>query len=166
MHKSEGNEEKRVQLTRSVPIRVFVIHGPNLNMLGVRDPDVYGKDTFEEVNRKIQAHGQHLGLELNIQQSNSEGAIIDFVQEAMSWANVIVINPGAYTHYSYAIRDALADTRLPVIEVHLTNVHAREDFRRHSVVSPIATGQIVGFGTHSYLMALDAAKTLVEESHR
>ncbi len=155
-----------MQLTRTGPIHVFVIHGPNLNMLGVRDPDIYGKDTFEAVNRKIESHAQHLGMEVKIRQSNSEGAIIDFVQEAMSWANVIVINPGAYTHYSYGIRDALADSRMPVIEVHLTNVHAREEFRRNSVISPITTGQVVGFGTHSYLIALDAAKTLVEESHR
>jgi len=84
----------------------------------------------------------------------------------MSWASAIVINPGAFTHYSYAIRDALADSRLPTIEVHISNVHAREEFRRHSVISPVVTGQIVGFGTHSYLMALDAAKKLVEESHR
>jgi 3-dehydroquinate dehydratase-2 len=155
-----------VQLTRSGPIKIAVIHGPNLNMLGIRDPDIYGKDNFDTVNQKIEAQAKALGLEITIQQSNSEGAIIDFVQEAMSWADAIVINPGAYTHYSYAIRDAIADSRLPTIEVHLTNVHAREEFRRHSVISPVSTGQIVGFGTNSYLLALTAAKRLVEESHR
>ena len=155
-----------MQLTRTGPIRVSVIHGPNLNLLGVRDPDVYGKDTFESVNRKIEAHARALGLEVRIQQSNGEGAIIDFVQEAMSWANAIVINPGAYTHSSYAIRDAVADSRLPTIEVHVSNVHAREEFRRHSVLSPVSTGQIVGLGTYGYLLALEAAKNLVEESHR
>jgi len=155
-----------MQLTQSGPIRISLIHGPNLNMLGVRDPDIYGKDDFETVNLRIEAHAKHLGIEVRIQQSNSEGAIIDFVQDAMSWADAIVINPGAYTHYSYAIRDAIGDSRLPTVEVHLTNVHAREEFRRHSVISPVATGQIVGFGPHSYLMALDAAKNLVEESHR
>ena len=155
-----------MQLTRTGPIRVSVIHGPNLNLLGVRDPDTYGKDTFESVNRKIEAHAKLLGLEVRIQQSNSEGAIIDFVQDAMGWASAIVINPGAFTHYSYAIRDALADTRLPTIEVHVSNVHAREEFRRHSVISPVATGQIVGLGTYGYLLALEAAKNLVEESHR
>ena len=155
-----------MQLTRTGPIRISLIHGPNLNMLGVRDPDIYGKDDFDSVNRRIEQHAKALNVEVRIQQSNSEGAIIDFVQDAMSWANAIVINPGAYTHYSYAIRDAIADSRLPTVEVHLTNVHAREDFRRQSVISPVATGQIVGFGPHSYLMALDAAKNLVEESHR
>ena len=103
-------------------------------------------------------------MEIRIQQSNSEGEIIGFVQDAMSWADAIVINPGAYTHYSYAIRDAIADSRLPTIEVHLSNVHAREEFRRHSVISPVVTGQIVGFGTHSYLLALDAAKTLSKKA--
>ncbi len=155
-----------MQLTRTGPIRVTLIHGPNLNMLGVRDPDIYGKDNFETVNKKIEGHAKHLGIEIRIRQSNSEGEIINFIQEAMSWAEAIVINPGAYTHYAYAIRDAIADSRLPTIEVHLTNVHAREEFRRHSVISPVATGQIVGFGTQSYLLGLAAAKSLIEESHR
>ncbi len=135
-----------MQLTRTGPIRISLIHGPNLNMLGIRDPDTYGKDTFESVNRKIEAHAKYLGIEVQIQQSNSEGALVDFVQDAMGWANAIVINPGAYTHYSYAIRDAIADSRLPTVEVHLSNVQAREEFRRHSVISPVTTGQIVGFG--------------------
>ncbi|MDQ2686389.1 MAG: type II 3-dehydroquinate dehydratase [Armatimonadota bacterium] len=155
-----------MQLTHTGPVKVCLIHGPNLNMLGVRDPDIYGKDDYATVNRRIESHAKSLGLEIRVQQSNSEGEIIGFVQDAMSWADAIVINPGAYTHYSYAIRDAIADSRLPTIEVHLTNVHAREEFRRHSVVSPVATGQIVGFGTQSYLLALNAAKSLVEESHR
>ena len=155
-----------MQLTRTGPIRISLIHGPNLNMLGVRDPDIYGKETFESVNRKIEAHAKYLGVEVKIQQSNSEGAIVDFVQDALDWANAIVINPGAYTHYSYAIRDAIGDSRLPTIEVHLSNVHAREEFRRQSVISPVTTGQIVGFGPYGYLMALSAAKNLIEESHR
>ena len=155
-----------MQLTRTGPIRIALIHGPNLNMLGVRDPDVYGKETFESINRKITAHAKYLGVEVTIQQSNSEGAIVDFVQDAMGWASAIVINPGAYTHYSYAIRDAVADSRLPTVEVHLSNVHAREDFRRHSVISPVTTGQVVGFGPYGYLMAMSAAKNLIEESHR
>jgi len=155
-----------LQLTRSGPIRIALIHGPNLNMLGIRDPDIYGKDTFDSLNKRLEGHAKSLGCEIRIYQSNSEGAIIDFIQDAMSWAEAIVINPGAYTHYSYAIRDAVADSRLPTIEVHLSNVHAREDFRRHSVISPVSTGQIVGFGPHSYLLAIEAAKTLVEQSHR
>jgi 3-dehydroquinate dehydratase-2 len=155
-----------MQLTRTTPIKISLIHGPNLNMLGVRDPDIYGKDNFATVNRKIEDHAKTLGIEVRIQQSNSEGEIINFIQDAMSWADAVVINPGAYTHYAYAIRDAIGDSRLPTIEVHLTNVHAREEFRRHSVISPVATGQIVGFGTQSYLLALQAAKNLIEESHR
>ena len=155
-----------MQLTRTAPIHISLIHGPNLNMLGVRDPDIYGKDTFETVNRKIEAHAKQLGLEVRIQQSNYEGAIIDFIQDAMSWANAIVINPGAFTHYSYAIRDAIADSRLPTIEVHLSNVHQREEFRHHSVIAPVAIGQILGFGPRSYLLALEAAKNLLEDSHR
>jgi 3-dehydroquinate dehydratase-2 len=143
-----------------------MIHGPNLNMLGVRDPEIYGKEDFSSLNKRIEAHAKQLGVEVTVQQSNSEGAIIDFIQDARAWAEAIIINPGAYTHYSYAIRDALADTRLPVIEVHISNVHAREEFRRHSVISPITTGQIVGFGPQGYLLALDAAKRLIEESHR
>lgn len=135
-------------------------------MLGVRDPDIYGKDDFNTLNKKIDTAAKSLGMEVRIQQSNIEGEIINFIQDSISWADAIVINPGAYTHYSYAIRDAIADSRLPTIEVHLTNVHAREEFRRHSVVSPVSTGQIVGFGPHSYLLALQAAKNLVQESHR
>ena len=155
-----------VQLTHAGAIKISLIHGPNLNMLGVRDPDIYGKDDFESVNRKIESHAKSLGIEIRIQQSNHEGEIIGFIQDAMSWADAVVINPGAYTHYSYAIRDAIGDSRLPTVEVHLTNVHAREEFRRHSVMAPVTTGQIVGFGTNSYLLALEAAKSLIQESHR
>jgi len=155
-----------VQLTHGGPIKIALIHGPNLNMLGIRDPEFYGKDNFDTVNKKIEDHAKSIGLEVSIHQSNSEGEIIDFIQDARSWADAIVINPGAYTHYSYAIRDAIADTRLPTIECHLSNVHAREEFRRHSVISAVTTGQIVGFGTNSYLLAVTAAKTLVEDSHR
>jgi 3-dehydroquinate dehydratase-2 len=147
-------------------VKVSLIHGPNLNLLGIRDPDVYGTDKYEAVNLKIEERAKALGVEVRIFQSNSEGAIIDRIQESRTWADALVINAGAYTHYSFAIRDALADTRMPVIEIHLSNVHAREEFRRDSVIAPIASGQIIGFGTMSYLLALDAAKDLVEMSHR
>jgi 3-dehydroquinate dehydratase-2 len=147
-------------------VKVSLIHGPNLNLLGIRDPDVYGTDKFEAINQKIQDHAKVNGIEVSIFQSNAEGAIIDQIQESRTWADAIVINAGAYTHYSYAIRDALADSRLPVIEVHLSNIHAREEFRHHSVIAPIASGQIAGFGTNSYILALDAAKNLVDASHR
>ncbi len=147
-------------------IKISLIHGPNLNLLGFRDPDVYGTDNFDTINRRIQEHGKTLGLEVRIFQSNSEGGIIDQIQDCRSWADALVINAGAYTHSSYAIRDALADTRMPVVEVHISNIHAREEWRRVSVIAPITTGQIIGFGTRSYLLALDAAKDIVEESHR
>ena len=147
-------------------LKISLIHGPNLNLLGVRDPDVYGTDKFDTVNQKIQEHAKNRGIEVRIFQANGEGAIIDQIQDVRGWADAIVINAGAYTHYSYAIRDALADSRLPVIEVHLSNIHAREEFRHVSVIAPIASGLIAGFGTNSYLLALDAAKKLIEASHR
>lgn len=147
-------------------IKVTVIHGPNLNLLGVREPDVYGFDTFDALNKKIKERARSLDMEAQIFQSNSEGEIVDAIHAAMQWADVILINPGAYTHYSYAIRDAITAVRLPAIEVHLTNVHGREEWRRHSVVSPVVSGQIIGFGSESYLLALAAAKSLVEASHR
>lgn len=155
-----------VQLTQSGAIKISVLHGPNLNLLGLRDPEVYGKESFESLNRRIEEHAKANGMEVNIFHSNSEGALIDQIQDSRAWADAIVINAGAYSHYSYAIRDALADTRLPVVEVHLSNIHSREEFRRHSVISPIATGIIMGFGARSYLLALIAAKNLIEESHR
>ena len=155
-----------MQLTRTPPLKIAIIHGPNLNMLGVRDPDIYGKEDFASVNRRMETYAKTLGLEVRIQQSNGEGEIIGFIQDAYGWANALVINAGAYTHYSYAIRDAIADSRLPTIEVHLSNVHSREEFRRHSVIAPVCTGVIAGFGPRSYTLALDAAKALLEESHR
>lgn len=147
-------------------IRICLIHGPNLNLLGIREPDIYGHDNFDDMNRKIKDKGRQLEIEVRIFQSNSEGQIIDAIHESLKWADAIVINPGAYTHYSYAIRDAISAVRLPCIEVHLTNVHGREEWRRQSVISPVTTGQIVGFGTNSYVLAIQAAKVLVEESRR
>ncbi len=146
-------------------IRLSLIHGPNLNLLGIREADIYGTDSFDDINRKIKQRGQECGLEVRIFQSNHEGEIVDAIQDARQWADGIIINPGALTHYSYSIRDALAAVRLPVIEVHVSNVHAREEFRRHSVVSPIVVGQIVGMGTYGYLLALDAMRHIVEQSH-
>lgn len=155
-----------VQLTQPGSLKISVLHGPNLNLLGHRDPDIYGKETFDTLNRRIEEHAKANGIDVKVFQSNSEGALVDQIQDSRVWADAIVINAGAYSHYSYAIRDALADTRLPIVEVHLTNIHSREEFRRHSVLSPIATGIIMGFGARSYLLALTAAKNLVEESHR
>jgi 3-dehydroquinate dehydratase-2 len=155
-----------VQLTPPGAIKISVLHGPNLNLLGFRDPDLYGKDDFDQVNKRIKEYAKSIGVDVQIFQSNSEGALIDAIQEARTWAEAIIINAGAYTHYSYAIRDAIADSRLPAIEVHVSNVHAREDFRRLSVIAPVCTGSIAGFGTRSYLLAIEAVKSLIQESHR
>ncbi len=147
-------------------IRCLILHGPNLNLLGTREPEVYGKTTFDDLNRRLKEFARDLGMEIRIIQSNSEGQLIDAIHDAMTWADGIVINPGAYTHYSYAIRDALAAVRLPAIEVHVSNVHAREEWRRHSVVAPVCVGQIIGLGPRGYRIALEAIKEIVEESHR
>lgn len=134
--------------------QIFVIHGPNLNMLGIREPDIYGRTTLADINAEIAALAEQLKVEVTFFQSNSEGALIDFIQSAYQKADGIIINPGAYTHYSYAIRDALASVSLPVIEVHLSDIHKREDFRRISVIKPICRTQISGLGKEGYLLAL------------
>jgi len=143
---------------------VCVLHGPNLNLLGSREPGVYGTDTLDDVNRKIAEHAGRLGLEVRVMQSNHEGVLIDALHEARGWAQGIIINAGAYTHTSHALADALRAVRLPSVEVHLSNVHAREEFRRHSVIAPAVSGQIAGFGATSYLLALDAVLALIADS--
>lgn len=140
--------------------KILVIHGPNLNWLGKREPAVYGSQTLADLNKLLTGYAEDNALELKIFQSNSEGQLIDIIQQESTWAEAILINPGAYTHYSYALRDALAGVDLPVVEVHLSNIHTREEFRHHSVIAPIAVGQICGFGFDSYLLGLKAIEGL------
>ena len=143
--------------------RYLVIHGPNLNRLGLRDPALYGSQTLDEVNGLIAERAAALGVEVAFFQGNSEGAIIDYVQAEAGGADGIVINPGAYGHYSYAIHDALLDAGRPIAEVHLSNVFARDEWRRRSVVSPIARGVVSGFGWRGYTAALELLTALANE---
>ena len=143
-------------------MHVLVIHGPNLNLLGTREPALYGTTTLAEVDAAVAGEAAGLGLTVETVQHNSEGAIIDAIHAARERVAAIVINPGAYSHYSYAIRDALAAAGLPAVEVHLTNVAAREPFRAHSVVAPACIGSVAGFGKISYCLALRALAAAVE----
>jgi 3-dehydroquinate dehydratase II len=135
--------------------KIAVIHGPNLNLLGTREKNIYGAVTLEEINRRLVEAAGDLH-EIRTFQSNHEGAVIDFIHEARTWADGLLMNPGAFTHYSYALRDAVAGVALPAVEVHLSNIHQREEFRHHSVVAPVCVGQICGFGWRSYLHGLQA----------
>jgi len=141
---------------------VLVLHGPNLNLLGVREPNVYGDKTLAQINEAITAEATRLGLTVRIVQSNHEGHLVDAIHEAHGWAHAIIINPAGYTHTSVVLRDAIQAMRLPTIEVHLSNIAAREEFRHLSVLAPACIGQISGFRWLSYLLALQAVKGLLD----
>lgn len=141
--------------------RIMVIHGPNLNLLGRREPQVYGPVTLDEINRRLEERAESLGLELEILQTNHEGVMIDAIHKTINQFHGIVINPAAFTHYSVAVRDALAAVAIPIIEVHLSNIYSREEFRHHSITAPVVTGQISGLGSTGYLLALEAISQII-----
>lgn len=144
-------------------MKVLVIHGPNLNLLGMREPDTYGTSTLAQINEMIHQQAAELGMAVTIVQSNHEGELVEAIQQAYDWAQAIIINPAAYTHTSVAVRDAIVAVGLPTIEVHLSNIAGREDFRHQSLTAPVCSGQISGFGPASYILALHAAQHIVEE---
>src|ERR687883_267480 len=144
-------------------MKILVLHGPNLNLLGQREPEIYGSMTLSDIDTKLIELGKEIGGELKCFQSNQEGALIDALQDAQMWADGVVFNPGGYTHTSVALRDAIAAIGIPVVEVHLSNVYAREEFRHVSMISAVCKGKIVGFGWRSYLLGLRALIEILKE---
>jgi len=147
-------------------MKVLFLNGPNLNLLGKREPQVYGRTTLREIEEKVRNRARQLGCDIDFRQSNIEGELVTWIQESGEQCDAIVLNAAAYTHTSIAIRDAIAACGLPVVEVHLSNIHARESFRHTSMIAPVCKGQISGFGPDSYVLALDAALTMKHETNR
>lgn len=145
-------------------MRILVINGPNINMVGIRERHIYGSKSYEDMCKFIKDKGKELNQDISIVQSNIEGEIINFIQDAYQKYDSVIINPGAYTHYSIAIYDALMTVKMPVIEVHISNIHAREEFRRKSVTAPACIGQICGFGAYGYVMAINALINMKKEN--
>jgi len=143
--------------------KILVLNGPNLNLLGKRQPEIYGKLTLEQIDQKVRALAQELAVEIEIRQSNHEGELVSWIQDAPKQFGAIVINPAAYTHTSIAMRDAITAAGIPTIEIHLSNIHKREPFRHHSHIAEVAVGQIAGFGVNSYLLGIRAAAELIQE---
>jgi 3-dehydroquinate dehydratase-2 len=141
--------------------RILVLHGPNLNLLGRREPQVYGSATLDDINQQMQARAVSLGVDLEILQTNHEGVMVDAIHKTINKFQGIIINPAAFTHYSVAVRDALAAVEIPIIEVHLSNIYSREEFRHHSIIAPVVTGQISGLGSTGYLLALEAISQII-----
>ena len=155
-------QAKRDGALSDAPPTVLVINGPNLNLLGSREPEIYGRTTLDDINRELISLGSELGVRVESFQSNSEGELVDRIQQARGKIDLVIINPAAYTHTSVAIRDALIAIEIPAIEVHLSNVHKRESFRHHSTIADVVDARLMGFGADGYLLALRAAATLIK----
>jgi 3-dehydroquinate dehydratase-2 len=141
-------------------MKILFLNGPNLNLLGHREPDVYGKTTLAEIEANVREHAAKLKVEIDFRQTNLEGELVGWIQQARGKFDVIVLNAAAYTHTSVALRDAIAASGIPTIEIHLSNIHAREEFRHKSLIAPVCKGQVCGFGAHSYILGLEAAITV------
>lgn len=153
-------------IERGYMLKILLVHGPNLNLLGWREPGIYGTVGFDEINARMKKVAEEHAVELRVFQSNSEGALVDAIHDARNWADGIVINPGAYSHYSIALRDALSAVKLPTIEVHLSNIHAREEFRHKLVLTPVCVGMICGLGWRSYLYGLESLIAILQEEKK
>lgn len=161
----DSREQERHLNSPRDKLKVLVINGPNLNRLGLREPEIYGKLTLSDLEEILRREGKVLGIDLDFFQSNSEGAIVDAIQQARDKYDGLIINPGAYTHYSIAIRDAIAGEGIPTVEVHISNIYKREEFRHHSLIAPVSIGQVSGFGFYGYVMALYGLNNYLRGNH-